>query len=91
METEVDPTAVADALFPLVSSFDDASLESLVQFRAGEKTQQKFDALSERASDGTLTPAEEREYQSLVSASAVVAVMQAEAEKLLTQHRMGSK
>lgn len=86
MSAGFDNNVVAGALSPLVSSFDQSALESLVRFQADKKTQQRFDELSEKASNGTLTPEEQRAYDSMVGASTVVAVLQAQAEKLLSQN-----
>ncbi|TWT65935.1 hypothetical protein Pla123a_48460 [Posidoniimonas polymericola] len=85
MNIRLDTSVVAGALSPLVSSFDAAALQSLVAFRADDATQRRFDELAEKASDGTLSAAEQSAYHSMVGASTVVAVMQAEAEKLLSQ------
>ena len=87
MDSELDSTVVATTLSPLIASFDKSALESLVRFRAGEKTQDRFEHLAEKSSDGTLTPDEQREYESIVRTSSFIAVLQAQAEGFLTENR----
>jgi len=83
METIVDTTAVERLLSPLASSFDATALRSLVRYRADQQAQDRIDELAEKCNEGTLTPLEEREYDSLVQTATMVAILQAEAKKLL--------
>ena len=87
METELDTTAVERLLAPLASSFDEAALHSLVQYRADQRAQNRIDELAEKCNEGTLTASEDREYESLIQTATVLAILQAEAKKILqTQH-----
>jgi hypothetical protein len=83
METEFDTTAAERLLSPLAATLDEAALQSLVQYRADQQAQERIDELAEKCNDGTLTRAEEREYESLAQTATMLAILQAEARKLL--------
>ena len=83
MATQYDTTALERLLSPLASSFDEAALHSLIRYRADEQTQDRVDELAEKCNAGTLTASEKREYESLVDASRVIAILKAEAKKIL--------
>jgi hypothetical protein len=57
-----------------------------VQYRADQRAQARIDELAEKCNDGTLTRAEEREYESLVQTATLLAILQAEARKILQNH-----
>jgi hypothetical protein len=87
METDLDTSAAERLLSPLAASFDEVALHSLVQYRADQQAQDRIDELAEKCNDGTLTAPEEREYESLVQTATLLAILQAEAKKiLLTQN-----
>jgi hypothetical protein len=86
MQTELDTTAAERLLSPLAASFDQSALQSLVQYRADERAQERIDELAEKCNDGALTPAEEREYESLVQTATLLAILQAEAKRILQNH-----
>jgi hypothetical protein len=83
METDFDATAAERLLSPLAASFDETALQSLVQYRADQYAQDRIDELAEKCNDGSLTRAEEREYESLVQTATLLAILQAEAKKIL--------
>ena len=83
MEIEFDTTAAERLLSPLAASFDEAALQSLVQYRADRQAQDRIDELAEKCNEGALTLAEEREYESLVQTATLLAILQAEAKKIL--------
>ena len=83
MAMEHDTTALERLLNPLASSFDRAGLESLVRFRADQATQDRVDELAEKCNAGTLSATEEREYESYVETSRFLAVLKAEAKRIL--------
>jgi hypothetical protein len=83
MDVQFDTTAAERLLSPLAASLDEAALQSLVQYRADQHAQERIDQLAEKCNDGTLTPLEEREYESLVQTATLLAILQAEAKKLL--------
>lgn len=83
MLTDFDNAALARVLNPLASSLDRAGLESLVRFHTDQPTQDRVDQLAEKCNAGTLSSAEEREYDSLVETARFIAVLKAEARRIL--------
>ncbi len=83
MPTDYDTTALRRVLSPLASSLDRAGLESLIRFRADQETQDRVDELAEKCNAGTLSLAEEREYDSYVETSRFIAILKAEAKRIL--------
>lgn len=83
MAMEFDTSALERVLTPLASSFDRAGLESLVRFQADQQTQDRVDELAEKSNAGTLSPSEEREYDSYVETSRFLAVLKAEARRII--------
>lgn len=55
----------------------------LVALRADAEAQARVDYLGDRANEGLLTPAEREEYESLLAAANVIAILQAKARRLL--------
>jgi hypothetical protein len=56
----------------------------LVALRADADAQAKIDDLAERANDGTLSAEERADYESLIAAANVIAVLQAKARMVLS-------
>lgn len=83
MAIEYDTTAVERLLTPLASTLNRAGLESLVRYRADHQTQSRIDELAEKCNAGTLTESEGREYDSLVETSRFLAILKAEAKRIL--------
>lgn len=84
MSTDLHPNPAVDRLLsPLASSFDESGLRRLVDYRADRRAQDRIDELAEKSNEGSLTAAEEKEYDSLIHAATVVALLQAEAKKIL--------
>lgn len=79
-----DTSALERLLSPLASSLDEPALRSLIGYRADASTQQRVDELAEKCNAGKLSSSEEEEYQTLVDASRVIAVLKAEAKKVLS-------
>jgi len=69
---------VRDALTPEVAN-------AIADLRADEATQQLIEDLAQRHHEGQLTPDERAEYEALVSATNVVAVLQAKARSVLNR------
>jgi hypothetical protein len=69
---------VRDALTPEVA-------KAIADLRADSATQQLIEDLAERHHEGKLTPEELDEYDALVSATNVVAVLQAKARSVLNR------
>jgi len=85
MVSEPATEALHKLLGPLASSLDPAALQSLVDYHADVATQQRVDDLADRCNAGVLTPEEQSEYDALVDASRVLAVLKVEAKKRLHQ------
>jgi hypothetical protein len=58
----------------------------LVQLRADPDLQERIDLLADKCTEGQLTPDEREEYETYVRAGRFIAILQAKARKLLTQH-----
>jgi hypothetical protein len=83
MKNALDTSATTQVFSQLASSLDRASLESLVGFHADERTQSRVDELAERCNAGTLSAAEARDYESYVEAARFIAILKAEARRIL--------
>lgn len=75
LDRMLDP--VRDILTPEVA-------EGLVNLRADQATQALLDDFADRNTEGRLTPEERAEYEALVAAGNVIAVLQAKARTVLT-------
>jgi len=64
--------------------FDKAMAERLVNLRADAAVQERVDVLADKCTEGTLTPAEQSEYDAYVDAFEVVTLMQAKARSVLS-------
>jgi hypothetical protein len=57
----------------------------LVDLRADRKLQKRIDTLADKCTEGQLTAEEREEYDTYVRASRFIAILQAQARKLLAQ------
>jgi hypothetical protein len=77
-------TAFLDrVLDPVGHALSAESARQLVSLRADADVQRRIDDLADRANEGTLTPEEKSEYESLIAAATVVSLLQAKARKCL--------
>jgi len=60
--------------------------KKLVDLRADPLDQRKIDDLAERCNEGSLTPEEKDEYETLVTAASVIAILQSRARALLASN-----
>jgi len=58
----------------------------IVELRADAETRARVEELAERCNEGQLTPEERDEYESYVSTSTFIAILQAKARALLARH-----
>ena len=72
-------------LRPLADSFSTEFARKLVDLRAAPELQDRVDELAGKANDGMLTDEERAEYQARIRAATLVAVMQAQARRFLSQ------
>ncbi|HZZ41435.1 MAG TPA: hypothetical protein VFE58_00730 [Tepidisphaeraceae bacterium] len=70
-------------LDPLGRSLNSDAARKILSLRADPDSQQRMDYLANRSNDGLLTPDERAEYESLVSAAGLIAVLQSKARTAL--------
>lgn len=61
--------------------------EALVHLRADPELQARMEYFARRCTEGELVPDEKAEYDALVSANNVIAILQAKARAVLARHR----
>ena len=72
-----------DLLDPLALCLDRTTAERIVAFSITPTVQQRVDSLAELANEGSLSPEERSEYEALVSAAEVIAILQLKAQRQL--------
>jgi hypothetical protein len=70
-------------LDPVGRALSAEAARKLIAVRADVEMQHHIDELADKANEGTLDPAERAEYESLITAAEVVAVLQAKARSVL--------
>jgi hypothetical protein len=83
--------SASDAIFdrllePLTGYLTPEGARKLVEWRADAQTQQRVEQLAEKCNEGTLTPAEEDEYDAYIAAANFIAILQAKARARLPRH-----
>jgi hypothetical protein len=73
----VEPDLLDRILDPIWRAMNQAAAKQLLSLRADAETQARVDELADRCNEGLLTPQERSEYESLVAAANVIAVLQA--------------
>jgi hypothetical protein len=81
---ESSSTLLDRLLDPVGRALSPEAARQLVALRADADAQAKIDDLADRANDGTLTPEERAEYESLITAANIIAVLQAKARNVLS-------
>jgi len=74
-----------DLLDPLSRCLDAESAQRLVQMRVAPPVQERIDSLAERANEGLLTEEERAEYEALVNAADLIAILKLKARQQLKQ------
>jgi hypothetical protein len=74
-------------LDPVGQNLNVKAAETLVHLRADRELRAKMEELARRCTEGELTPPEKAEYDALVSANNVIAILQAKARAVLARHR----
>jgi hypothetical protein len=80
-----DSTMLERLLAPVSESLNAEAARKLVRLKADRATQARVDALAEKANEGQLTAAERSEYERLVAAGNLIAILQAQARLILAQ------
>jgi hypothetical protein len=82
---ESSATLLDRLLDPVGRALSPEAARRLVALRADADAQAKIDDLADRANDGTLTPEERTEYESLITAANIIAVLQSKARHVLSE------
>lgn len=87
MEPNTQTTVLEQLLDPLiVDCFTPEVALHVAGYRADEATQARLDELSEKSTEGTLSPKERAEYEEFVQAIDLISIMQAKARRFLKDH-----
>jgi hypothetical protein len=86
MATDANISLLDRLLDPVTQALSPEAARRLVDLRADPAAQGRIDELADKCSDGRLTPDEHAEYESLVAAANVVAILQAKARALLSRN-----
>lgn len=74
------PSHLLDRILdPIGKALGPEAAQRVLALRADEDAQQRIDELADRANEGTLTPEERSEYESLIAAATVFGILQAKA------------
>jgi hypothetical protein len=88
LDAPVYDTAAFDrGTTPVLRLFSPEQAKQIVQFQGDEQLRLRIDELAAKSSAGTLTAAERAEYEGYVRANKFVAILQAQARKLLANPR----
>lgn len=77
-------TALEKLLRPLPRRLTVELARALVDLRADEEVQDRFDKLADKQTEGTLAPPEQEELEAIVRANALLGILKAEARSLLS-------
>ena len=84
MKTNGDTVALERLLRPLSRGLTTELAQALVNLEADQETQARYDTLAEKRTEGSLTPLEEEELESLVRANTLLGLLKAEAQFVLS-------
>jgi hypothetical protein len=76
-------TMLDDLLDPLSRCLDAESARRLLEVRTAPAVQERIDFLAERANDGVLTEEERSEYEALINAADLIAILKLKARRQL--------
>jgi hypothetical protein len=89
MKTGGETTALEKLLRPLPLQFTADLARALVNLRADSEIQSRYDQLSEKRTEGSLTDAETEELEAIVRANTLLGMLQAEARQVLIHTKAG--
>jgi hypothetical protein len=72
-------------LAPVSESLNAEAARKLIRLKADRATQARVDVLAQKANEGDLTAAERSEYERLVTAGTLIAILQAQARLILAK------
>jgi len=70
----------------MAEAFTPELAQTIVGIRAEPDLQARVDELAEKATAGTLSTDEDREYKSYVEAADIIGIIQAKARRFLSRH-----
>jgi hypothetical protein len=85
MADSLGTASLSSLLRPIPRAASAELVQALAKTSADVEMQKRYDELAEKRSEGTLTPAEVTELESLVRANAVLMVLKAEAQEVLAK------
>jgi len=74
-----------DLLDPLAQCFTPAVAQEVINLRFNGNVQNKLEDLRGKANEGTLTPEERSEYETLVETIDFIAILQAKSRRMLQE------
>lgn len=84
MKNGGETTALEKLLRQLPAHFTAELARALVNLRADSEIQSRYDELSEKRTEGNLTPVETEELEAIVRANTLLGLLQAEAQSVLS-------
>jgi len=82
--TSRNGSAVLERLLePVSQSLNVEAARKLIRLKADARAQARVDELARKCNEGQLTPAERAEYERVVTAGTLIAILQAKARLLL--------
>jgi len=79
----VSTSLLDELLDPLAQCFTPAVAQEVVNLRFDRKVQAKLEDLRHKANEGTLTPDERTEYETLIETIDIIAILQAKSKRML--------
>lgn len=79
----IDPSILERLLEPVTDSLNLEAAERLLAIKADARLKAQTDRLAKKCNQGTLTPAEKAEYESIVTADNIISILKAKARYLL--------
>jgi hypothetical protein len=83
MASDANISLLDRLLDPVTQALSPEAARRLVELRADEAAQQRIDELADKSTAGSLTPGERSEYESLIHAANVIAILQMKARAML--------
>ena len=83
MPSETTEATLENVLGAVGECLDRTSAEALLRLRADGKLQARIEALADQSTEGTLSPDEREEYESLIRVGNFIAMLQAKARRQL--------
>ncbi len=85
MKHVLETPVLESLLLPVVSTLNKEAAKKLLTLKANKKVQAKVDRLAKKCNEGTLTPDERSEYQTIVNANSILSILKAKARFLVSQ------